>query len=71
MTSISKAHAERIAVTARRRSNMIANSLMRAKLTLEDLKTMRLEEIVDINGIGPETLMNLIIIKELLWKEGL
>ncbi len=63
--------AEKIAVTGRRRAILIAKALLNANITLEDLKTMRLEDIVKIEGIGPEMLINLIIVKELMWKEGL
>ena len=71
MARLTNADAEKIAVTARRRSILIAKALLNANITLEDLKTMRLEDIVKIEGIGPEMLTNLIIVKELMWKEGL
>ena len=71
MASVSRPKAEAIEVLAKRRANMVSYTLLRARVTLEDLKNMRLEEIVELKGVGPETLMNLIIIKELLWKEGI
>ena len=71
MARTTNAEVENVIVTGRRRSILIAKALLNANIKLEDLKTMRLEDIVKIEGIGPEMLMNLVIIKELMWKEGL
>lgn len=69
--AITNNEAEKIAVKGRRRAILIGKALLNANVTLEDLKTMRLEDIVKIEGIGPEMLIDLIIVKELMWKEGL
>ena len=71
MARLTSTEAEKSVVTGRRRAILIGKALLNANVTLEDLKTMRLEDIIKIEGIGPEMLTNLIIIKELMWKEGL
>ena len=62
---------ELIISAARNRATRIANILRKSGIALLDIKTMRMEDIVKIPGIGSSYLTDVITIKELMWKEEL
>lgn len=62
---------ETLVSAARNRATRIANILHKSGIKLGDIKTMRMEDLVQIPGIGTSFLADIIVIKELMWKEEL